>query len=152
MPLNGEYEPSPSKFFVGEQQVVVADQVERYEESQGAEGAVTRGAPIVVLTSRGARSGKLRKTPLARIEHAAEYAIVAAHRGAAKHPDWYYNLLADPHVELQDATTKRDMIAREVTGDEKAAWWDRALRVIPVIAEYQEKADREIPVFVLTVQ
>ncbi|AOW92566.1 nitroreductase [Rhodococcus sp. WMMA185] len=150
MPLSGEYEPSKSKFFLRGEMIVVADQVELYEKSGGAEGAFTRGSPTVVMTSRGAKSGKLRKTPLARIEHDGEYAIVGTHRGATKNPDWCYNLLADPHVVLQDRATIRDMIAREVTGDEKALWWDRALQIIPSITEYKKKAGREIPVFVLT--
>ncbi|MEV0946561.1 nitroreductase family deazaflavin-dependent oxidoreductase [Rhodococcus sp. NPDC049939] len=149
MPLHGEYEPSPSKFILRGQEIVVADQVELYEKSGGAEGALTQGRPTVLMTSRGAKSGKLRKTPLARIEHDGEYAIVGTHRGATKNPDWYYNLLADPHVELQDGPNLRDMIAREVTGDEKTLWWDRALQLIPSIAGYKEKAGREIPVFVL---
>jgi deazaflavin-dependent oxidoreductase (nitroreductase family) len=106
--------------------------------------------PIIVVTSIGAKSGKLRKTPLMRVEHDGEYAAVASLGGAPKHPVWYYNLKNNPHVELQDGPVKRDYLAREVTGDEKAVWWERAVAAFPNYAEYQEKTEREIPVFVLT--
>jgi deazaflavin-dependent oxidoreductase (nitroreductase family) len=143
MPLEGEYEPSPTQW--------VREQVELYESSGGREGTTLRdtGRPVVVLTSRGARSGKLRKTPLMRVEHEGRYAVVASLGGSPKHPVWYYNLKADPHVELQDGPVKRDMTAREVTGTEKAEWWERAVAAFPPYAEYQAKTDREIPVFVL---
>jgi deazaflavin-dependent oxidoreductase (nitroreductase family) len=143
MPLEGEYEPSPTQW--------VREQVELYESSGGREGTTLRdtGWPVVVLTSRGARSGKLRKTPLMRVEHEGRYAVVASLGGSPKHPVWYYNLKADPHVELQDGPVKRDMTAREVTGTEKAEWWERAVAAFPPYAEYQAKTDREIPVFVL---
>ncbi|MGF1239832.1 MULTISPECIES: nitroreductase family deazaflavin-dependent oxidoreductase [unclassified Streptomyces] len=143
MPLEGEYEPSPTEW--------VREQVELYESSGGTEGTTLRdtGLPVILLTTRGARSGKLRKTPLMRVEHDGRYAVVASQGGAPKHPFWYFNLKADPRVELQDGPAKRDMTAREVTGAEKAEWWRRAVDAFPPYAEYQEKTSREIPVFVL---
>lgn len=141
MPLIGEYEPSPTSW--------AAQQVEKYESSGGTEGTTMRGMPVVILTTRGARSGKIRKTPLMRVEHNGEYAVVASLGGAPKHPVWYYNVVADPHVELQDGPQKWDMVAREVAGDEKAMWWERAVEAYPDYADYQRKTDREIPVFVL---
>ncbi|MEV7061867.1 nitroreductase family deazaflavin-dependent oxidoreductase [Streptomyces collinus] len=143
MPLEGEYEPSPTQW--------VRKQVELYESSGGTEGTTLQGStmPVVVLTTRGARSGKLRKTPVMRVEHEGRYAAVASLGGAPKHPVWYFNILADPHVELQDGPVKQDMTAREVTGEEKAAWWERAVAAYPAYADYQKKTDREIPVFVL---
>ncbi len=142
MPLDGEYEPSPWDW--------VADQVKLYEETGGAEGNEMKGLPIIVLTTRGARSGKLRKTPLMRVsDEAGRYAAVASLGGAPKHPVWYFNVKADPHVVLQDGPLAKDYTAREVTGDEKAEWWRRAVAAYPEYAEYQEKTDREIPVFVL---
>ncbi|MER7406942.1 nitroreductase family deazaflavin-dependent oxidoreductase [Streptomyces sp. NPDC000070] len=143
MPLEGEYEPSPTQW--------VREQVELYESSGGTEGTTLQGSemPVIVLTSRGARSGKLRKSPVMRVEHQGRYAAVASLGGAPKHPVWYFNVKADPHVELQDGPVKRDMIAREVTGREKAEWWDRAVAAYPAYADYQKKTDREIPVFVL---
>ena len=100
--------------------------------------------------SKGNKTGKLRKTPLMRVEHKGEYAVVASLGGAPKHPVWYYNVKAEPLVELQDGTAKADYTAREVTGDEKAVWWERAVAAYPDYADYQKKTDREIPVFVLT--
>ncbi|THA36164.1 nitroreductase family deazaflavin-dependent oxidoreductase [Streptomyces sp. A1277] len=141
MPLQGEYEPSPSQ--------MVRDQVEQYESSGGTEGTTMRGMPVIVLTTVGARSGKIRKTPLMRVEHDGLYAVVASQGGAPKHPVWYHNLVADPRAELQDGPVRRDMTAREVTGEEKAAWWERAVEAFPDYADYQKKTDREIPVFVL---
>ncbi|MBA2774767.1 MAG: nitroreductase family deazaflavin-dependent oxidoreductase [Nocardioidaceae bacterium] len=141
MPLTGEYEPSPSKW--------ARDQVEKYESSGGKEGTTMRGMPVVILTSRGAKSGKLRKTPLMRVEHDGAYAVVASLGGAPKNPVWYFNVVADPAVELQDGPVKQDMRAREVTGDEKAKWWQRAVSAFSDYADYQRKTEREIPVFVL---
>ncbi|MFF8996827.1 nitroreductase family deazaflavin-dependent oxidoreductase [Streptomyces achromogenes] len=143
MPLEGEYEPSPEQW--------VREQVELYESSGGTEGTTLRdtGLPVIVLTTRGAKSGKLRKTPLMRVEHEGRYAVVASVGGAPKHPVWYFNVKADPHVELQDGPAKRDMRAREVTGAEKADWWERAVAAYPPYADYQKKTSREIPVFVL---
>jgi deazaflavin-dependent oxidoreductase (nitroreductase family) len=140
MPLHGEYEPSPAEW--------VRDQVELIERSGGTEGMTLRGMPVILLVTKGARSGKLRKTPLMRVEHDGAYALVASLGGAPKHPVWYYNLLADPHIELQDGTERRDMVVREVTGEEKADWWERAVAAFPNYAEYQEKTERQIPVFV----
>jgi len=141
MPLQGEYEPSPSDW--------ARDQAELFEQTNGVEGNLLRGRPIIVLTSVGARTGKLRKTPLMRVEHDGLYAVVASRGGAPTHPQWYFNLTANAHVELQDGATKRDYRARELTGDEKAVWWERAVEAWPDYASYQEKTDRRIPVFVL---
>jgi len=141
MPLDGEYEPSTQKW--------VRDQVELYESSGGTKGTDLRGMPVVVMTNRGAKSGKLRKTPLMRVEHEGVYAVVASQGGAPEHPAWYFNLLADPQVELQDGPDKRDYVAREVTGDEKRLWWRRAVEAFPAYREYQFKTQRPIPVFVL---
>ena len=142
MPLQGEYAPSTADW--------AREQAELYERSRGTEGTTLRGLPVIVLTSVGSRSGKLRKTALMRVEHASEYAVVASLGGAPKHPVWYYNLKANPHVELQDGPEKRDYLAREVTGEEKARWWARAVAAYPPYADYQAKTTREIPVFVLT--
>ncbi|MGV9852045.1 nitroreductase family deazaflavin-dependent oxidoreductase [Streptomyces sp. NPDC003442] len=141
MPLQGEYEPSPEKF--------VRDQVELIENSGGTEGTTMRGMPVVVLTTLGAKSGKIRKTPLMRVEHNGAYAVVASLGGSPKHPVWYYNIVADPRVELRDGPLRQDMTAREVTGEEKARWWERAVEAYPDYADYQTKTDRQIPVFVL---
>ncbi len=142
MPLTGEYEPSPSDW--------ARNQAERFEQSGGTEANTLRGMPIIVVTSIGAKSGKLRKTPLMRVERNGEYAAVASLGGAPKHPVWYYNLKQNPRVELQDGPVKRDYVAREVTGDEKAVWWERAVAAYPDYADYQRKTTREIPVFVLS--
>ncbi|TQK50474.1 deazaflavin-dependent oxidoreductase (nitroreductase family) [Streptomyces sp. SLBN-118] len=141
MPLEGEYEPSPEKW--------VRDQVDLYESSGGTKGTTLRGMPVIVLTTRGAKSGKLRKSPLMRVEHEGTYAAVASMGGAPKHPVWYHNIVADLRVELQDGPVRQDMTAREVTGDEKALWWERAVAAYPDYAAYQRKTEREIPVFVL---
>jgi deazaflavin-dependent oxidoreductase (nitroreductase family) len=141
MPLTGEYEPSTASY--------ARKQAERFEASDGAEATDLRGRPIIVLTSVGARTGKLRKTALMRVEHEGDYAVVASQGGAPKHPVWYHNLKANPHVELQDGATRRDYLAREVTGDEKAIWWERAVETWPDYAKYQTKTSRQIPVFVL---
>lgn len=142
MTLEGEYAPSTSDW--------ARKQAELYEQSGGTEGTTLRDMPVIVVTSVGAKTGKLRKTPLMRVEHDGEYAAVASLGGAPKHPVWYYNLTANPHVELQDGTEKRDYMAREVTGEEKAQWWERAVAAFPPYADYQAKTTREIPVFVLT--
>lgn len=141
MPLTGEYEPSPTKW--------VRDQVERYESSGGTKGTTIRGMPVVVLTTRGAKSGKLRKSPVMRVEHDGVYAAVASLGGSPKHPLWYHNVVADPHVELQDGPNRSDRVAREITGDEKALWWERAVAAYPDYANYQKKTTRQIPVFLL---
>jgi len=142
MPLHGEYEPSPDDR--------ARNQVEEYESSGGTRGTTLMGMPVIVLTTKGAKTGKIRKTPLMRVEHGGEYAVVASLGGAPKHPVWYYNVKSNPEVELQDGANKQDMVAREVTGEEKATWWDRAVAAYPPYADYQKKTDREIPVFVLT--
>ena len=142
MPLTGEYAPSPSDW--------ARQQAEKFEASGGTEAADLQGRPIILLTSVGARTGKLRKTPLMRVEHNGEYAVVASQGGAPTHPVWYWNLVRNPHVELQDGAVKRDYRAREVSGEERAVWWERAVEVWPPYAEYQTKTDRIIPVFVLS--
>lgn len=153
MPLTGEYEPNPVQF--------VRDQVELYESSGGTDGTTLsvlvareedeqlRDVPVVILTTLGAKSRKIRKTPLIRVEHDGFYAVVASMAGAPKHPVWYHNAIADPRVELQDGPVRQDMLAREATGDEKAVWWARAVEAFPTYAEYQKNTDREIPVLVL---
>jgi F420H(2)-dependent quinone reductase len=142
MPITGEYEPSPMSW--------ARDQVEVYERSGGAEGSDNNGKPVIILTSVGAKTGKLRKAPLMRVEHDGEYAVVASLGGAPQNPVWYYNLTANPHAELQDGPVKKDYLAREVHGAERETWWERAVAVWPDYAEYQKKTDRIIPVFVLT--
>ncbi|MER8184468.1 nitroreductase family deazaflavin-dependent oxidoreductase [Kitasatospora sp. NPDC094015] len=142
MPLEGEYQPSPEQW--------VRDQVQQYESSGGVDGTTMRGMPVIVLTTRGARSGKLRKTPLMRVEHDGSYAVVASKGGAPEHPVWYHNVVADPRVELQDGPVRQDMTARELSGAERELWWRRAVEAYPDYAEYQTKTDREIPVFVVS--
>jgi F420H(2)-dependent quinone reductase len=141
MPLTGEYAPSTAGW--------ARRQVERYEATNGEEANDLRGRPIIVLTSLGAKTGMLRKTPLMRVEHEGLYAVVASQGGAPKHPVWYFNLKTNPHVELQDGPTKRDYLARELSGDEKAVWWERAVTTWPDYAKYQTRTKRQIPVFVL---
>ncbi len=142
MPVTGEYEPSAASW--------ARDQVDLYERSGGTQGTDLNGRPVIILTSLGARTGKVRKTPLMRVEHDGEYAIVASQGGAPKHPVWYYNLTADPHVELQDGPVRKDYQARELHGAERDTWWARAVAAYPDYAEYQKNTDRTIPVFVLT--
>jgi deazaflavin-dependent oxidoreductase (nitroreductase family) len=142
MPLIGEYEPSTSDW--------ARKQAELFESSGGTKGTTLRGMPIILLTTVGARSGKLRKTPLMRVEHNGAYAVVASLGGAPRHPVWYFNLRNHPHVELQDGPVKRDYLARELTGEEKAVWWARSIAAYPDYAEYQKNTTREIPVFLLT--
>lgn len=143
MPLEGEYEPSPAAW--------VREQVELYESSGGTKGTtlMDTGMPVILLTTLGVKSGKIRKTPLMRVEHGGKYAVVASQGGAPKNPVWYYNVKSQPLVELQDGPVKQDMTAREITGAEKAEWWERAVAAYPPYADYQKKTDREIPVFVL---
>ena len=143
MPLEGEYEPSPSKW--------VRDQVDTYEQSGGKEGntLLETGMPIIIVTTRGNKSGKLRKTALMRVEHDGEYALVASMGGAPKHPVWYHNLVADPAaVVIQDGPEPFDAVVHEAEGDERDAWWERAVAAYPPYADYQVKTDRQIPVFV----
>ena len=142
MPLEGEYEPSPWE--------PIAAQVELFEKTDGVEGGELEGKPCIILWSRGRHSGKVRKTPLMRVTDGTSYAVVASLGGAPQHPVWYHNLVADPAaVALQDGADLRDYVAREVTGDEKAAWWARATEVWPSYDDYQAKTDRVIPLFVL---
>ena len=142
MELTGEYGPSTSDW--------ARKQAELIESSGGDEGTELHGMPVIVLTNKGAKSGLLRKTALMRVEHDGEYAVVASLGGAPKHPVWYFNLKANPLVELQDGAEKRDYIAREIDGDERAIWWERAVAAYPPYADYQLKTERVIPVFVLT--
>ena len=143
MPLDGDYEPSTIDW--------VREQVEEYESSGGTRANTLRdtGLPVVIVTSRGAKSGKLRKTPLMRVEHDGSYLAVASQGGAPTHPVWYYNLQADPKVELRDKTETWDMVARLLEGEERAQWWERAVAAFPPYADYQRRTEREIPVFLL---
>jgi F420H(2)-dependent quinone reductase len=143
MTLQGEYAPSPAQW--------VRDQVEAYEQSGGREANTLRdtGLPVVIVTMRGNRSGKVRKIALMRVEHDGEYALVASKGGSPAHPVWYYNLQAHPdEVTIQDGPEPFPVQVREITGDERAAWWERAVAAYPPYAQYQQKTDREIPVFV----
>ena len=143
MPLTGEYEPSTLDW--------VREQVELYESSGGTKGTTLRdtGLPVVIMTMMGAKSGKLRKVPIMRVEHGGSYAAIASQGGAPTHPTWYANLLAHPEIELQDGPVKRDMVAREVTGEEKRVWWERAVAAFPPYADYQQRTDRQIPLLLL---
>jgi F420H(2)-dependent quinone reductase len=143
MPLQGEYEPST--------QAWVREQVESYESSGGTEALTLRdtGLPVVVVTSVGASSGKLRKNPLMRVEHDGCYLAVGSQGGAPTDPHWVRNVREHPKVELQDRTRKWDMSVRELGGDERAEWWDRAVEAFPNYAKYQERTERLIPVFLL---
>ena len=143
MPLQGEYGPSTVGW--------ARTQAERYEASGGVEATTLRdtGLPIIVLTTVGAKSGKLRKTALMRVEHDGVYAVVASLGGAPQHPQWYFNIVANPLVELQDGPAKHDYVAREITGDEKALWWERSVAAYPPYEAYQRKTDRQIPIFLL---
>ena len=142
MALTGEYEPSTSDW--------ARENAELYMSSGGTAGTELKGKPVVLLTTIGAKSGKIRKTPLMRVEHNGEYAVVASMGGAPKNPVWYYNIIKHPRVELQDGTATGEYEAREVFGEEKALWWERAVEVWPDYADYQRKTDRQILVFVLT--
>ena len=142
MPLSGEYAPSPSGW--------ARKQAETYEATGGARAGDIQGRPVVVMTSVGARTGLLRKTPLMRVEHDGAYAVVGSLGGAPKHPVWVYNLRRTPLVELQDGAQRHDYVAREVSGAERDVWWQRAVEAFPTYAGYQKKTGRVIPVFVLT--
>jgi F420H(2)-dependent quinone reductase len=140
--LQGDYEPSPARW--------VRDQVEAYEASHGerANTLTDTGLPIVIVTTKGNKSGKIRKTPLMRVEHGGEYLLVASQGGAPRHPVWYHNLKADPAaVTIQDGPEPFAVEVRELNGSERAAWWDRAVAAFPPYAEYQKKTERTIPVF-----
>lgn len=143
MSLRGEYAPSSAQW--------VRDQVEAYERSGGQEANTLRdtGLPVVVVTMRGNKSGKVRKIALMRVEHGGQYALVASKGGAPANPVWYYNLVANPdEVTIQDGPAPFEVRVRQVTGDERTAWWERAVAAFPPYAEYQQKTQREIPVFV----
>jgi deazaflavin-dependent oxidoreductase (nitroreductase family) len=145
MPINGQYEPSPAQW--------VRDQVEEYERSGGQRANTLRdtGLPVIIVTARGNRSGKIRKFPLMRVEHDGQYALVASKGGAPAHPVWYYNLKSHPdEVTIQDGPEPVDVTVREVAGEERARWWERAVAAYPPYAEYQERTERRIPVFVAT--
>ena len=144
MTLEGEYEPSKQQW--------VREQVEQYEASGGKEANILRGNPewpIVVITSRGAKSGKLRKNPVMRVEHDGVYAAVASYGGSPQHPVWYHNFIAHPEVALQDGPEPHLYRARIAEGEEREIWWKRSVDVYSPYAEYQEKTDRVIPVFLL---
>jgi deazaflavin-dependent oxidoreductase (nitroreductase family) len=141
MPLTGEYEPSTSEW--------ARKQAEEFEASNGQSANLLRGRPIIVMTSVGAKSGKLRKTALMRVEHDGDYAVVASKGGNDSHPTWYWNIVANPHVELQDGAVKRDYRARELSGNERDEWWARATATWPDYDTYTQKTDRLIPIFVL---
>jgi F420H(2)-dependent quinone reductase len=141
MPLQGTIEPHPEKW--------ARDQIDEIERTGTTASVDIKGRDVVLLTMRGAKSGKLRPIPLMRVEHDGSYAAVASKGGAPKHPTWYWNLKTHPHIELQDGTEKGDYTARELEGDERTAWWERAVAAYPDYADYQVKTDRLIPVFVL---
>lgn len=141
MPLQGQYAPSTSEW--------ARKQAEQFEESGGSEAALLRNKPIIVLTTKGAKTGALRKTALMRVEHDGRYAVVASKGGAPDNPAWYYNIVAEPLVELQDGEVKRDYRAREAEGAEREEWWARAVEAWPDYANYQLKTERIIPLFVL---
>jgi deazaflavin-dependent oxidoreductase (nitroreductase family) len=145
MPVLGDYEPSPSQW--------VRDQVAEYEASGGRRANTLRdsGLPIIIFTTRGNRSGKVRKTPVMRVEHDGEYALVASKGGAPENPVWFYNLQAHPdEVAIQDGPEPFDVAVRQVNGEERAIWWERAVAAYPAYADYQVKTTRQIPVFVAT--
>jgi F420H(2)-dependent quinone reductase len=142
MPLSGEYAPSTSDW--------AREQAEAYEASGGEKAGDLSGMPVIVLTSVGAKSGKLRKTPLMRVEHEGQYAVIGSLGGAPKNPVWVHNVRKNPKVELQDGPEKHDYVAHEVEGEERRTWWERAVAAFPPYADYQQKTERVIPVFVLT--
>lgn len=141
MALTGEYLPSTAEW--------ARTQAEKYEATNGAEAAELRGVPIIVLTTMGAKTGGLRKTALMRVEHDGRYAVVASKGGAPKPPQWYWNILKNSRVELQDGADKQEYVARELDGAEYDEWWARAAAVWPDYDEYQKNTDRRIAVFVL---
>ena len=141
MALTGEYEPSAVAW--------VREHVEQIVRTGTTDGVTINGLPIVLMTYRGAKTGEVRKTPVMRVEHEGRYAAVASQGGAPANPQWYASLVAEPVIELQDGAVTREYRAREVSGDEKAGWWRRAVDAYPDYADYRRKTDREIPVFVL---
>jgi deazaflavin-dependent oxidoreductase (nitroreductase family) len=141
MALTGEFVPGTLSW--------AAEQVEEYESSGGTRGNTRHGLPVVILTMRGAKSGKIRKVPLMKVEHDGEYVVVASKGGAPDHPEWYHNLIADPEVELQDGPEPRSYTARLLAGDEREKWWEVAVEAFAPYADYKKKTSREIPVFLL---
>ncbi|MFF4895846.1 nitroreductase family deazaflavin-dependent oxidoreductase [Streptomyces sp. NPDC001068] len=141
MPLNGVYEPSATEW--------VREQVAQYEATDGAEGGTFLDLPVIILTTKGVKSGKIRKMPLMRVEHDGSYAVAASNGGADTHPSWYRNVVSHPLVEVRDGAVRRDMIARELHGEEKAEWWARADAAYPPFVEYRAGTARDIPLFVL---
>jgi deazaflavin-dependent oxidoreductase (nitroreductase family) len=141
MTNNHEYAPSPTDW--------VRDQVEKIEAAGTTEAVDIMGMKVVLLTMRGAKSGKIRKVPLMRVEHNGAYVAVASRGGAPTHPVWYYNLKADPKLTLQDGTVTKEYVAREIEGEEYDEWWQRSVAAYPPYAEYQTKTSRKIPQFVL---
>ena len=141
MPLTGEYATEKTGW--------VSDQLAKIDEAGSTEVVDVKGMPVVVYTVRSAKTGKLRRVPLMRVEHDGAYAAVASYGGAPKHPAWYHNFVANPQVEVFDGTSHHDAVARRIEGDERAEWWERAVAAYPPYAEYQTKTDREIPVFIV---
>ena len=137
----GDYQPSPWDF--------IADQVARYEATGGTEGGTLEGKPVVILTTKGRHTGRVRKTPLMRVEHDGRYVVVASMGGAPRHPVWYLNLVADPDVTVQDGDRVMDLQARTATPDERAEWWPRATAAWPAYDDYQANTERQIPVVIL---
>jgi len=144
MPLIGDYKPSAWPD--------ARDQVELFEKSQGTEGNTLLGLPVVIITTTGKTSGRLRKTPVMRVEHEGCYAAVASMGGAPTHPSWYHNMKASSLVELQDGAMRRDYSARELDGEERETWWARAVEAFPGYADYQTATSRKIPVILLEPQ
>jgi deazaflavin-dependent oxidoreductase (nitroreductase family) len=142
MPLTGEYAPSTSDW--------AREQAELFERTNGADGNMMQGRPIIVLTTLGATSGKIRKTPLMRVEHDGDYLVVASKGGDPSNPQWFNNIAGADLVELQDGPVRKDYTPRELSGEEREVWWARAVEAFPPYADYQEKTDRVIPVFLLT--
>ncbi|PKW25697.1 nitroreductase family deazaflavin-dependent oxidoreductase [Phycicoccus duodecadis] len=139
--MSDDYIPSPSTW--------VREQVEKIDATGDTRSVSVMDRPVVMLTMRGAKTGAVRKVPLMRVEHDGVYAAVASKGGAPEHPLWYANLQADPKITLQDGTRSWPAVAREITGEERAQWWERCVAAYPPYAEYQEKTDRLIPVLVL---
>jgi len=145
MPIEGEYEPSPAAW--------VRDQVKEYEASGGRRANTLRdtGMPVIIITMRGARSGKVRKIPVMRVEHGGQYGIVASKGGTPENPEWYHNLISHPdEVTIQDGPEPFDVEVRELSGAERAEWWERAIAAYPPYSEYQTKTSRQIPVLLAT--
>ena len=142
MPITGEYEPSTSAW--------VAEQVAEYEASGGTRANTLRdtGLPVIIVTMRGAKSGKVRKIALMRVVHGGDYLLVASKGGHPENPGWYHNLIADPSVIIQDGPEPHDYVVREATGVERQEWWERALAAFPQYADYEERTDRLIPLLV----